>query len=128
MLTARKATTTAARPRPARPIRSARAKGCGAVLDEAKGHDYSGAPATCTTDQVCARKGCGAVLDSAKGHDYSGAPATCTTDQVCAREGCGAVLDELRATTTARRARDLHDRSGLRARGLRRSAGWSQRS
>ena len=57
------------------------------------GHDYSGAPATCTTDQVCAREGCGAVLDSAKGHDYSGAPATCTTDQVCAREGCGAVLD-----------------------------------
>ena len=56
------------------------------------GHDYSGAPATCTTDQVCAREGCGAVL-SAKGHDYSGAPATCTTDQVCAREGCGAVLD-----------------------------------
>ena len=44
------------------------------------GHDYSGAPATCTTDQVCAREGCGAVLDSAKGHDYSGAPATCTTD------------------------------------------------
>ena len=68
-------------------------EGCGAVLDSAKGHDYSGAPATCTTDQVCARKGCGAVLDSAKGHDYSGAPATCTTDQVCAREGCGAVLD-----------------------------------
>ena len=56
------------------------------------GHDYSGAPATCTTDQVCAREGCGAVLDSAKGHDYSGAPATCTTDQVCARKGCGAVL------------------------------------
>ena len=51
------------------------------------GHDYSGAPATCTTDQICAREGCGAVLDSAKGHDYSGAPATCTTDQVCAREG-----------------------------------------
>ena len=67
-------------------------EGCGAVLS-AKGHDYSGAPATCTTDQVCAREGCGAVLDSAKGHDYSGAPATCTTDQVCAREGCGAVLD-----------------------------------
>ena len=68
-------------------------EGCGVVLDRAKGHDYSGAPATCTTDQVCAREGCGAVLDSAKGHDYSGAPATCTTDQVCAREGCGAVLD-----------------------------------
>ena len=63
------------------------------MLDGAKGHDYSGAPATCTTDQVCAREGCGAVLDEAKGHDYSGAPATCTTDQVCAREGCGAVLD-----------------------------------
>ena len=56
------------------------------------GHDYSGAPATCTTDQVCAREGCGAVLDSAKGHDYGGAAATCTTPQICAREGCGAVL------------------------------------
>ena len=63
------------------------------------GHDYSGAPATCTTDQVCAREGCGAVLDSAKGHDYSGAPATCTTDQVCAREGCGAVLDSAKGHT-----------------------------
>ena len=63
------------------------------------GHDYSGAPATCTTDQVCAREGCGAVLDSAKGHDYSGAPATCTTDQICAREGCGAVLDSAKGHT-----------------------------
>ena len=63
------------------------------------GHDYSGAPATCTTDQVCAREGCGAVLDSAKGHDYSGAPATCTTAQVCAREGCGAVLDSAKGHT-----------------------------
>ena len=74
-------------------------EGCGAVLDEAKGHDYSGAPATCTTGQVCAREGCGAVLDSAKGHDYSGAPATCTTDQICAREGCGAVLDSAKGHT-----------------------------
>ena len=80
-------------------------EGCGAVLDSAKGHDYSGAPATCTTDQVCACEGCGAVLDSAKGHDYSGAPATCTTDQVCAREGCGAVLDEAKG----------HDYSGVPA-------------
>ena len=80
-------------------------EGCGAVLDSAKGHDYSGAPATCTTDQVCARDGCGAVLDSAKGHDYSGAPATCTEPQVCAREGCGAVLDEAKG----------HDYSGAPA-------------
>ncbi len=79
-------------------------EGCGAVLS-AKGHDYSGAPATCTTDQVCAREGCGVVLDSAKGHDYSGAPATCTTDQVCAREGCGAVLDSAKG----------HDYSGAPA-------------
>ena len=64
------------------------------MLDEAKGHDYSGPDATCTQDKVCAREGCGAVLDEAKGHDYSGPDATCTTDQVCAREGCGAVLDE----------------------------------
>ena len=68
-------------------------------VDDPLGHDYSGAPATCTTDQVCAREGCGAVLDSAKGHDYSGAPATCTTDQVCAREGCGAVLDSAKGHT-----------------------------
>ena len=80
-------------------------EGCGAVLDSAKGHDYSGAPATCTTDQVCAREGCGAVLDEAKGHDYSGAPATCTTDQICAREGCGAVLDSAKG----------HDYSGAPA-------------
>ena len=80
-------------------------EGCGAVLDSAKGHDYSGAPATCTTDQICAREGCGAVLDSAKGHDYSGAPATCTTDQICAREGCGAVLDSAKG----------HDYSGAPA-------------
>src|SRR5699024_1073411 len=80
-------------------------EGCGAVRDGAKGHDYSGAPATCTTDQICAREGCGAVLDSAKGHDYSGAPATCTTDQVCAREGCGAVLDSAKG----------HDYSGAPA-------------
>ena len=80
-------------------------EGCGAVLDSAKGHDYSGAPATCTTAQVCAREGCGAVLDEAKGHDYSGAPATCTEPQVCAREGCGAVLDEAKG----------HDYSGAPA-------------
>ena len=39
------------------------------------GHDYTGAPATCTTDQVCARESCGVVLDEAKGHDYSGSCA-----------------------------------------------------
>ena len=68
-------------------------------VDDPLGHDYSGAPATCTTDQICVREGCGAVLDSAKGHDYSGAPATCTTDQICAREGCGAVLDSAKGHT-----------------------------
>ena len=32
------------------------------------GHDYSGAPATCTTPQICARTGCEAVLEEALGH------------------------------------------------------------
>ena len=63
------------------------------------GHDYSGAPATCTEPQVCVREGCGVVLDEAKGHDYSGAPATCTEPQVCAREGCGVVLDSAKGHT-----------------------------
>ena len=62
------------------------------------GHDYSGAPATCTTDQVCAREGCGAVLDSAKGHtpvtDAAVAP-TCTATGLTEGthcEVCGDVL------------------------------------
>ena len=46
---------------------------CGLVTEEPKqieptGHDYSGAEATCTTDQVCTR--CNAVLNSALGHDF----------------------------------------------------------
>ena len=62
------------------------------------GHDYSGASATCTTDQVCAREGCGAVLDSAKGHtpvtDAAVAP-TCTATGLTEGthcEVCGDVL------------------------------------
>lgn len=61
---------------------------CGYVREYAKGHDYSGADATCTTAKVCKR--CDAVLEEALGHDYSGADATCTSDNVCARPGCGA--------------------------------------
>ena len=57
---------TAEQMRPARVTRCARARA--AVLEEALGHDYSGADATCTSDKVCARSGCGAVLEEAKGH------------------------------------------------------------
>jgi len=67
------------------------ARGCGEVLEPKLGHDDTGAPATCTTDKVCAR-GCGEVLEPKLGHDDTGAPATCTTDKVCAR-GCGEVLE-----------------------------------
>ena len=71
-------------------------EGCSATqqgdLVDALGHDDSGAAATCTTAQVCARTGCGVELAPATGHDDSGAAATCTTAQVCATEGCNEVL------------------------------------
>ena len=78
---------------------------CGAVSEtetvsvgDPMGHDYSGAPATCTEPQICAREGCGAVLDSAKGHtpvtDAAVAP-TCTATGLTEGthcEVCGDVL------------------------------------
>ena len=67
------------------------ARGCGEILQMKLGHDRTGAAPTCTTDKVCAR-GCGAVISPKLGHDESGADATCTTDKVCARKGCKAVL------------------------------------
>lgn len=53
------------------------------------GHDYSGAPATCTDPQVCAR-GCGEVLVPALGHT-PGAIADCVNPQTCT--ACGEVLN-----------------------------------
>ena len=83
------------------------------------GHDYSGAPATCTEPQVCAREGCGVVLDEAKGHDYSGPDATCTEAKVCAV--CGVVLEEAKGHDYSGDGRDVYGSQGLRR--LRRSAG-----
>lgn len=69
-------------------------EGCDGVVTEKLGHDESGAPATCTTDQVCAREDCDFVIAEKLGHDATGPAATCTTDQVCARENCDVVLVE----------------------------------
>ena len=66
-------------------------------VGDPKGHDYSGAPATCTTDQVCAREGCDAVLDSAKGHvevTVPGFAPTCTRTGLTAGKRC-AVCGEI---------------------------------
>jgi hypothetical protein len=53
------------------------------------GHDNSGAPATCTTAQICARSNCSVQIAPPLGHDsVAGALATCTTPQICARNNC----------------------------------------
>ncbi len=53
------------------------------VEKAALGHDDSGADATCTTDEICARSGCNAVLNPAFGHSYQ---AT-VTKPICHRRG-----------------------------------------
>ena len=61
------------------------------------GHDYSGAPATCTTPQICAREGCGVVLEEAKGHvevTVPGVAPTCTSTGLSAGKRC-AVCGEI---------------------------------
>jgi len=40
-----------------------------AIISPALGHDESGAPATCSTDQVCARAGCNYIIAEATGCD-----------------------------------------------------------
>ncbi len=82
---------------------------CNTVLVEqkvipAKGHDYSGTPATCTEPQVCAREGCNAVLKEKLGHNYAATVVqpTCTkkgyTTHTCTRCGDSYTTDEVGAT------------------------------
>lgn len=68
---------------------------CGGVIGKEKplGHDTSGAAATCTTDQVCAREGCNEVITPATGHSWgewvqSGTQYAKVHTRTCQNTGC----------------------------------------
>ncbi len=58
----------------------------------------------CTTALNCSTCGY-TINSAQAAHDYTGAPATCTTPQICARTGCETSSKQPSATTTAARPR-----------------------
>ena len=68
------------------------------ILEAALGHDYSGAPATCTTDQICARSGCETILEAARGHTAvidAAVEPTCTQHGLTEGSHCAVCALEL---------------------------------
>ena len=72
---------------------------CGYTINSAQAaHDYTGAPATCTTPQTCARSGCETILEAARGHTAvidAAVEPTCTQHGLTEGSHCAVCALEL---------------------------------